>query len=32
MGDAFLHWFVAGAGAGLGYGLVTWILAKLLTK
>lgn len=28
--DNFLHWFVAGLGAGLGYGLVVWVLGKLL--
>lgn len=30
MGADILHWFIIGFSVGLGYGLVTWLLGKIL--
>lgn len=30
MGNEILHWFVIGFSVGLGYGLVSWLLSKIL--
>lgn len=26
----FLHWFVVGVAFGLGFGLINWVLGKIL--
>lgn len=31
MANEILHWFVVGFGAGLGYGLATWLLGRLFS-
>lgn len=30
MGSEILHWFIIGFFVGIGYGLATWLLGKLL--
>lgn len=30
MGSEFVHWFVIGFSAGCGYGIIMWILSKIL--
>jgi hypothetical protein len=31
MGMEFVHWVVVGLGFGLGYGLIMWVLGRLLS-